>query len=131
MKIDIATHPLIWMSSDEGDHDHESDADKVKSILNKEEGFVLIAESIPKLSEIRDLNSQDKIERAKLFKEYKSEFKSYCAGMIIIGSLSKLPIAVKKAIEGMSKMMGVHMKFVTDKENATKMAYKMLDAHNK
>lgn len=118
MRLDQSEFPIIWLTEDDSSEDIQESRDALIALLERGERFVLAAARMPGLHELSNMSPEEKKMRAQLFKDYKSQLTRLCAGMIMVGSASRLPPAMQKAIAGMSGLMGVSILFATDIDDA-------------
>lgn len=130
MRLDAENFPIIWMREHDHDEAHDDDADRklFLELLARKERFVLIAERMPRPSDLAETTSEDRKERARMFKTYKGEIARLCAGMILIGRASGLALPIRKAIEGISSVMGINLLFADSEAAALELARERLGA---
>lgn len=128
MKIDIATHPIVWLRDHAGDHplDDEDDRRQLVELIARGERFVLVSERMPTLIDLADAAPQEKKVRAEMLKSLRGDISRLCAGAIVIGSSSSLPLALRKALEGLTATLGVPLAFAEAEADALHIASRML-----
>lgn len=124
MKLDITELPVIWIREHDEDetHDDKEDSEQFLAVLRRNERFVLIAARAPRLSDISEMDPEERKERAKLFKTHRQDLTRLCKGMILIGRAANLPLPVRKAIEKMSSAMGIDLLFADSEPAALALA---------
>ncbi|MGK6312513.1 hypothetical protein [Neorhizobium sp. DT-125] len=128
MRLDAQNFPIIWMREHDHDDDHDDDADRklFLELLAREERFVLIAERMPRPSDLAETTPEDRRERARMFKAYKGEMARLCAGMILIGRASGVALPIRKTIENVSSAMGIGILFADSEATAIELARERL-----
>lgn len=113
MQLDMTRYPIIWMRShhDDEEEDIEATRDALVDLLDRGQRFVLVADRMPNLSDLKDSSPAEKKMRAQLFRTHREKLVRLCAGMIIVGDAAALPRALAKAIEAFTSAMGVGVVF--------------------
>jgi hypothetical protein len=126
MQLDMTRFPIIWMRGhDEDDHQHEdieAQRDALVALLDGGQKFVLVADRLPTLGELTDIDPIEKKMRAQLFKTYRLQLTQLCAGMIMVGNAASLPEPLRKVMEAFTGMLGVPVLFAASAEVAETMA---------
>lgn len=130
MKIDIATHPIVWLRDHSSDHPHDEEADRRQLIelIAKGERFVLVSERMPTLIDLADAAPQEKKLRAEMLKSLRGDISRLCAGAIVIGSSASLPLTLRKALKGLTATLGVPLVFADAEADALHIARRMLSS---
>lgn len=130
MRLDATTFPIVWMRDhdDGATHDTAADVEALLALLAQGERFVMIAERLPGPSDMAREDAADRRERALLFKKTKADFARLCAGFVLIGRAASLPLPIRKAIEGMTRALGIATVFAEDEAAALGIARERLEA---
>ncbi|MFB9948119.1 hypothetical protein ACFFP0_04625 [Rhizobium puerariae] len=128
MRLDADSFPIVWMRDHDHGDEHNDAAERalLLQLFSRGERFVLIAERAPRPSDLAESTPEDRKERARMLKAYKSEMVRLCAGMILIGRASGLALPIRRAIEGFSSAMGIRFLFADDGAAALKLAKELL-----
>src|SRR5215217_5373624 len=128
MRLDITSFPIVWMREQaEGEEEDVAETrDLLIGLLQRDERFVLAAERLPGLADLTEASPEEKKMRAELFKLHRGQLTKLCAGMVIVGSGSKLPQAIAKAMAAFTGAMGVAVVFVRDAVEAEAVAHARL-----
>lgn len=128
MRLDAENFPIVWMREHDHDDEHDDDADRALflELLRRGERFVLIAERMPRPSDLTETTPEDRRERARMFKTYKGEMARLCAGMILIGRASGLALPIRKTIENVASAMGIKFLFADSEAAALELARERL-----
>ncbi|UXS43055.1 hypothetical protein FY150_24985 (plasmid) [Agrobacterium tumefaciens] len=124
MQLDFTELPVIWMREhEEGQvHNDAEDREQLLAVLQRGQRFVLIADRMPTLPDLSEMDAQERKVRAKMFKVYRQDLARLCRGMILIGRAAAMPLAIKKTIEGFSSAMGVALLFAESEPAARELA---------
>lgn len=130
MRLDTRNFPIVWMREhvDGEGHDEEEEQERMLGLLRRGERFVLVAERMPRVADLAEIDPEERRRRALLFKAYKGELARLCAGMILIGRAADMPFPVRKAIEGMSSAFGIGFLFAENETAALALAAQCLGA---
>ncbi|SMF74732.1 hypothetical protein SAMN02982989_4418 [Xaviernesmea oryzae] len=129
MRLDAENFPIIWMREHDHSDDHDDDADRklFLELLARGERFVLIAEKMPRPSDLAETTPEGRREHARMFKAYKGEMARLCAGMILIGQASGVALPIRKTIENVSSAMGIGILFADSEATAMELARERLE----
>lgn len=129
MQFDLEGFPLVWLRDHAGTHEHDDQADReiLLGLLKRGERFVVILERAPGLQDLSDTSQDDRKQRARLFKVHKKEIVRLCAGMILVGRPSSLPLPIQKVIAGVTSAIGIAVLFAATAQAATELARTLLD----
>ncbi len=128
MKLDLQNFPLVWMRDHEAEEQHDEDEEiaAFEHLLNERMPFAIIVERAPQLPDMTQMDPQDRARRARLFKVHKAEMSRLCVAFIVIVQDTRLPLPIRKAIEGVTSAMGVPLNFASDKLTAEAIARERL-----
>ena len=110
----MSRFPLVFAPS--GDHSLSVITRQLEEILERQTPFVLITDHHP--DDHEDETKEERREKAFLFKKVKSGFMKYCRGMIVIEGDRRITPAMRLAASGVSKALGLAVRFVPDEASA-------------
>lgn len=124
MHLDLSELPLIWMRNHTKDeeHDDENEGEILLGVLRRNEPFIMIAEEMPRLSDIAAMDQAERKERAKLFKVHKKDLARLCAGMIVIAPSGSVAMPVRVTLEKFASAIGITLLFADSPPAAREIA---------
>lgn len=123
MSLDASRFPLVFAR--DGEPSMSLITQQFEEIFDREAPFVLITDHRP--DDHDDEPPEHRREKAMLFKQMKSRLKKYCLGMIVIEGDQPVTAVMKLAASGLSKALGMTVRFVPDEDEAIICARSLLE----
>lgn len=126
MLIDTSRFPLVYLRepeaqvpTDAGNGNDASAEAQIESLLDQGRHFVL-------LTDHPEESHEERKQRALFFKRNRERMRQLCRGMVVITGDRAVPTALRLAVQGMGKALGMRVAFVQGEDEAQVCSWELL-----
>lgn len=128
MLIDTTRFPLVYLREHEAPqapadadagtgHGNDASAEgQLESLLDQGRHFVLLTDHLP--GDHPEESQEERKQRALFFKRNRERMRQLCRGMVVITGDRAVPAALRLAVQGMGKALGMRVAFVQGDDEA-------------
>ncbi|KEH08624.1 hypothetical protein GY14_18395 [Delftia tsuruhatensis] len=131
MLIDTSRFPLVYLRepeaqapADAGNGNDASAEVQIESLLDQGRHFVLLTDHLP--GDHPEENHEERKQRALFFKRNRERMRQLCRGMVVITGERAVPVALRLAVQGMGKALGMRVAFVQGEDEAQVCSWELL-----
>lgn len=118
MRLDTTHFPLVYLREPaaQAAPTGPSAEDQLQSLLDQGLHFVLLTDHLP--GDHPDESHEERKQRALFFKRNRERMRALCRGMVVITGERAVPAALRLAVQGMGKALGMRVAFVQEEGEA-------------
>lgn len=120
MQLDTTRFPLVYLrghDAQEARAGTEASAEgQLESLLDQGRPFVLLTDQLP--GDHPEESHEERKQRALFFKRNRERMRQLCRGMVVITGDRVVPAALRLAMQGMGKALGMRIAFVQEDGDA-------------
>lgn len=130
MLIDTSRFPLVYLREPPTQPAHADTANdaspegQIESLLDRGLPFVLLTDHLP--GSHPEESHAERRQRALFFKRNRERMRQLCRGMVVITGKRAVPAALRLAVQGMGRALGMRMAFVQEEDAAQALSREML-----
>lgn len=128
MRLDTTHFPLVYLRepAPQAAHTDASAEDELQSLLDQGLHFVLLTDHLP--GDHPEESHEERKQRALFFKRNRERMRALCRGMVVITGERAVPAALRLAMQGMGKALGMRVAFVQEEGEAQACSQQWLTA---
>ena len=131
MLIDTSRFPLVYLRepeaqapADAGNGNDASAEAQIESLLDQGQHFVLLTDHLP--GDHPEESHEERKQRALFFKRNRERMRQLCRGRVVITGDRAVPAALRLAVQGMGKALGMRVAFVQGEDEAQVCSWELL-----